>query len=504
MNANLETWYGYGPGPMEADAYADHLRVIHDPATVHTRCEDDRAGLGIDRAHDDADRAAGRRSAWTRTIGPLASPGSRASPVRRWFLADRLVSPRSPASTDSVTQVLTAATDRRDESTTEDWVTSPGRARAWFIRGYGRSEPLVGYLRAEAPGGRSLRRSAAPPEGGLSLAVAATTAIHRSLEERAINAIRGLAIDAIQAANSGHPGLPLGAAPMAFALWHGVLKHNPANPGWPDRDRFVLSGGHGSMLLYALLHLSGYDLSLDDLKNFRQLGSKTPGHPERGHTAGVEVTTGPLGQGFANGVGFAIAEAFLAATFNRPGHDIVDHFTYGIVTDGDIQEGIAAEAASLAGHLGLGKLVYLYDANQISLAGTVGLSMSEDVGRRFEAYGWHVLHVDGMDVESVRGAIEAAKAETARPSLIVARTIIGFGSPKANSFGVHGSPLGADAAAETKETLGLAAEPFALDAEAVAVWREAGEKGSAAEREWQGRMDAYAAAFPEEAAQLRA
>ena len=336
------------------------------------------------------------------------------------------------------------------------------------------------------------------------MAVATTTATDRSLEARAINAIRGLAVDAIQAANSGHPGLPLGAAPMAFALWHDVLKHNPANPAWPDRDRFVLSGGHGSMLLYALLHLTGYDLALDELKHFRQLGSKTPGHPERGHTVGVEVTTGPLGQGFANGVGLAIAEAFLAATFNRPGHEVVDHHTYGIVTDGDIQEGIAAEAASLAGHLGLGKLVYLYDSNRISLAGTVGVSMSEDVGKRFEAYDWHVLHVDGMDVDAVRRAIEAAKAETARPSLIVARTVIGFGSPKANTFGVHGSPLGTDAAAETKEALGLAAEPFALDAEAVALWREAGAKGAAAERAWQERMNAYAAAFPAEAAQLRA
>ena len=334
------------------------------------------------------------------------------------------------------------------------------------------------------------------------MAVAATT--DRSLETRAINAIRGLAIDAIQAANSGHPGLPLGAAPMAFALWHDALRHNPRNPNWPDRDRFVLSGGHGSMLLYALLYLTGYDLPLDELKNFRQLGSKTPGHPERGHTAGVEVTTGPLGQGFANGVGLAIAEAFLAATFNRPGHTIVDHFTYGIVTDGDIQEGVAAEAASLAGHLGLGKLVYLYDANQISLAGTVGISMSEDVGTRFEAYGWHVTHVDGMDVDAVRAAIDAAKAETARPSLIVARTVIGYGSPKANTFGVHGSPLGADAAAQTKEALGLAAEPFALDPEAVALWREAVERGETAEREWQSRMDAYAASFPVEAAQLRA
>jgi transketolase len=333
--------------------------------------------------------------------------------------------------------------------------------------------------------------------------VAAADPVHvHSLETRAINAVRGLAIDAVQAANSGHPGMPLGAAPMAYALWHDILRHNPADPAWPDRDRFVLSGGHGSMLLYALLHLSGYALPLEEVKRFRQLGSMTPGHPERGHAPGVEVTTGPLGQGFANGVGLAIAEAFLAARYNRPGHAVVDHWTYGIVTDGDIQEGVCAEAASLAGHLGLGKLVYLYDANEISLAGTVGLSMSEDVGARFEAYGWHVQHVDGMDVVAVRGAIDAAKAETGKPSLIVARTVIGFGSPKANTFGVHGSPLGAEGAAQTKEALGLAAEPFALDAEAVTHWREALERGKTEQSAWQQRWDAYKAAFPAEAAEL--
>ncbi len=327
---------------------------------------------------------------------------------------------------------------------------------------------------------------------------------HQSLETRAVNAIRGLAIDAIQAANSGHPGMPLGAAPMAYALWHGAMRYNPADPNWPDRDRFVLSGGHGSMLLYALLHLTGYDLPLDEVKNFRQLGSMTPGHPERGHAPGVEVTTGPLGQGFANGVGLAIAEAFLAARYNRPGHDIVDHYTYGIVTDGDIQEGVCAEAASLAGHLGLGKIVYLYDANEITLAGTVGLSMSEDVGKRFEAYGWHVQHADGMDVSAVRDAIESAKAETGRPSLVICRTVIGYGSPKADTFGVHGSPLGKDGAAQTKETLGLAAEAFAIDAEALAHWREALDRGKQAQADWQQRWDAYAAAFPAEAAELHA
>ncbi|MFM9105350.1 MAG: transketolase family protein, partial [Chloroflexota bacterium] len=329
-------------------------------------------------------------------------------------------------------------------------------------------------------------------------------ATDQSLEARAVNAIRGLAIDAIQAANSGHPGMPLGAAPMAFALWDGIFKHNPADPAWPDRDRFVLSGGHGSMLLYALLHLTGYDLSLDDLKQFRQLGSRTPGHPERGHTAGVEVTTGPLGQGFANGVGMAIAEAFLAATYNRPGHAVVDHFTYGIVTDGDIQEGVCAEAASLAGHLGLGKLVYLYDANQISLAGALGLSMSEDVGKRFEAYGWQVIHIDGMDVAAVRAALAEARADAARPSLIVARTVIGFGAPKAGTASVHGSPLGPEGAAAAKEALGLAAEAFAVDAEALAHWRQALARGASAEAAWKERWTAYAAAYPAEAKQLAA
>src|SRR5215211_2790702 len=215
------------------------------------------------------------------------------------------------------------------------------------------------------------------------------------LQIRAINTIRFLAADAVQEANSGHPGLPMGAAAMAFTLWTRHLRHNPRNPKWAGRDRFILSGGHGSMLLYSLLHLTGYDLSLDEIKNFRQLGSKTPGHPERGHTPGVEVTTGPLGQGFANGVGFAIAEAHLAATFNRDSHDVVNHYTYGIVSDGDVMEGVAAEAASLAGHLELGKLIYLYDQNQITLAGSLGVAFSEDVPGRFRALGWHVLEIDG-------------------------------------------------------------------------------------------------------------
>ncbi|MER3486725.1 MAG: transketolase, partial [Chloroflexota bacterium] len=254
-----------------------------------------------------------------------------------------------------------------------------------------------------------------------------------------------LAIDAVQKANSGHPGMPMGAAPMAYVLWTEYLKHNPRNPSWPDRDRFVLSAGHGSMLLYALLYLTGYDLPLEEIKNFRQLGSKTPGHPERGLTPGVEVTTGPLGQGFANGVGMAIAEAFLAARYNRPGHEIIDHFTYGIVSDGDIQEGIGMEAAALAGHLRLGKLIYLYDDNRITLAGTANLTMSEDVAARFSALGWHTIRINGMDTDAVRAALDEARAETTRPSLILARTHIGYGAPhKQDTFAAHGSPLGPD------------------------------------------------------------
>ncbi|MDQ3467222.1 MAG: transketolase, partial [Chloroflexota bacterium] len=232
-----------------------------------------------------------------------------------------------------------------------------------------------------------------------------TQAVANALETLSINSIRVLSIDAVQQANSGHPGMPLGAAPMAYVLWTEFLKHNPKDPTWPDRDRFVLSAGHGSMLLYSLLHLTGYEVTLDDLRQFRQLGSRTPGHPEMGHTSGVEVTTGPLGQGFANGVGMAIAEAFLAATFNRDDHAPIDHHTFGIVSDGDLMEGVTAEAASLAGHLGLGKLVYLYDQNEISLAGTTGLSFSEDVPARFEALGWQTLSIDGMDPPSVRDAI---------------------------------------------------------------------------------------------------
>ena len=334
--------------------------------------------------------------------------------------------------------------------------------------------------------------------------MAVATSPDTSLETLAINAIRTLSIDAVQAANSGHPGLPMGAAPMAYVLWHDFLKHNPRDPEWFDRDRFVLSAGHGSALLYSLLHLTGYDLSIEDLAAFRQLGSKTPGHPERGFTRGVEVTTGPLGQGFANGVGFAMAERFLAETFNRPGHEIVDHYTYGIVSDGDVMEGVAFEAAAIAGNLKLGKLVYLYDQNHITLAASANVSFREDVAARFEALGWHVQTIDGQDPSAVRAAIQAARDETERPSLVCARTTIGYGSPnKAGTYGVHGSPLGPDEVRLTKENLGWPTEPaFFVPQEVTSHFLQSLDKGSAAEAEWRAGFEAYKAAFPAEAAAL--
>lgn len=318
-----------------------------------------------------------------------------------------------------------------------------------------------------------------------------------------INTIRTLSIDAIQKANSGHPGLPLGCAPMAYTLWQNHLRHDPEHPHWPDRDRFVLSAGHGSMLLYSLLHLTGYPLSLDDLKSFRQWGSKTPGHPEWHLTPGVEATTGPLGQGAANAVGMAMAEKYLAAMFNRPGHTVIDHFTYALVSDGDVMEGVAAEAASLAGHLGLGKLIYLYDANQVTLDGPLSLIMSEDVGARYAACGWHVQHVsDGdRDVAALDAALTAAKAETARPSLIVIRTTIGFGSPKkAGTASAHGSPLGDAEVAATKTALGWdPAAHFLVPAE-VASHMDARGKGGAARQGWLAKVAAWRGAHPELAA----
>jgi transketolase len=326
----------------------------------------------------------------------------------------------------------------------------------------------------------------------------------RSLEQLAVDTIRTLSIDSVQRANSGHPGLPMGMADAAYVLWTKYLKHNPRNPKWPNRDRFVLSAGHGSMLLYSLLHLTGYDLPLEELKNFRQWGSRTPGHPEYGLTPGVETTTGPLGQGFANGVGMAIAEAFLAATFNRPGHRLVDHYTYAIVSDGDLMEGISHEAASLAGHLKLGKLIYLYDDNHISIDGSTDLAYTEDRIARFEAYGWHTQQVDGHNRADVAAAIEAAQAETGRPSLIACRTIIGFGSPhKADSAKAHGEPLGEEEVRLTKEVYGWDPDKkYYIPQEVLSHFRRALEAGGQAENSWQETLRTYRRAHPGLAEQL--
>jgi transketolase len=319
-----------------------------------------------------------------------------------------------------------------------------------------------------------------------------------ALDQQCIGAIRFLSVDMVQKANSGHPGMPLGAAPMAYVLWRRWLKHNPHDPHWSDRDRFVLSAGHGSALLYSLLHLTGYDLSLDDLRQFRQFGSRTPGHPERGHTPGVEITTGPLGQGFANAVGMAIAEAHLAARYNRPGHSIIDHQTFAIVSDGDLMEGVASEAASLAGRLALGKLICLYDNNHVTLAGASDITFSEDCAQRFDAYGWHTLAVtDGNDLTAIDAALRNARAQTGKPSLILVRTHIGYGSPEQDSFKAHGSPLGPDAVRRTKQKLGWPVEPdFYVPEAALARLREAVEKGKRAERDWNGAFERYGKDFP--------
>ena len=326
-----------------------------------------------------------------------------------------------------------------------------------------------------------------------------------SLDQQCINTLRFLSVDMVQKANSGHPGLPLGAAPMAYVLWTKHLKHYPSNPDWVDRDRFVLSAGHGSALLYSLLHVTGYDLSLDEIKQFRQWGSKTPGHPERMHTAGVEVTTGPLGQGLANAVGMAIGEAHLAARYNRDGHTVIDHHTWVIAGDGDLMEGVASEACSLAGHLKLGKLICLYDDNYVSLAAGTDISFTEDRAKRFEAYGWQTITVaDGNDIAAIDAAIEKAKADTTRPSLILVRTQIGFGSPKQGSFKAHGSPLGVEETKETKQKLGWPVEPdFLIPEPALNHFREAQERGAELKCEWNGRMDGYSKAFPELATELQ-
>ncbi|HEY9089762.1 MAG TPA: transketolase [Anaerolineaceae bacterium] len=322
------------------------------------------------------------------------------------------------------------------------------------------------------------------------------------LTNRSINAIRFLSADAVQKANSGHPGLPMGMAAVAYSIWTRHMLHNPANPEWPDRDRFVLSGGHGSMLLYSLLYLTGYNLSLDELRNFRQWGSLTPGHPEYGLTPGVETTTGPLGQGFATGVGMAIAEASLAAHYNRPGHEIVDHYVYAIVTDGDLMEGVASEAASLAGHLKLGKLIYFYDDNRISIEGSTELAFTEDRGKRFEAYQWHVQNVDGLDLDAVDKAVEAAKADP-RPSLIICRTTIGYGLPnRAGTAKAHGEPAGEEEIAGARLALGWDYQPFEVPEDVLEHFRAVRERGEKLEAQWRKRFEAYRKAFQAEAAEM--
>ena len=322
----------------------------------------------------------------------------------------------------------------------------------------------------------------------------------------AINAVRALAMDAVERAQSGHPGTPMALAPAGFVLWSRFLKHNPKDPSWPDRDRFVLSCGHASMLQYALLHLSGYDLPLDELRNFRQWGSRTPGHPERGHTVGVETTTGPLGQGVGNAVGMAIAERILADRFNRPGLDVVDHRVWAFVSDGDVMEGVGSEAASLAGHLRLGKLTLIYDDNHITIDGQTSLTFSEDVGRRFEAYGWQVQHVaDGNDLEAIGTALEAARDEAGRPSLVILRTHIADPAPtKRDSPDAHGAPLGAEEVRRTKEIMGWPTEPaFYVPDEAYAPWEAASETGARAQTDWKERLVRYQAEHPAEASELR-
>ncbi|EGQ8529268.1 transketolase [Vibrio cholerae] len=328
--------------------------------------------------------------------------------------------------------------------------------------------------------------------------------VDMSSRKQLANAIRALSMDGVQKANSGHPGAPMGMADIAEVLWRSHLNHNPQNPNWADRDRFVLSNGHGSMLIYSLLHLSGYELSIDDLKNFRQLHSKTPGHPEYGYAPGIETTTGPLGQGITNAVGMAIAEKALAAQFNKPGHDIVDHFTYVFMGDGCLMEGISHEACSLAGTLGLGKLIAFWDDNGISIDGHVEGWFSDDTPKRFEAYGWHVIPaVDGHDADAINAAIEAAKAETSRPTLICTKTIIGFGSPnKAGSHDCHGAPLGNDEIKAAREFLGWEYAPFEIPADIYAAW-DAKQAGASKEAAWDEKFAAYAKAYPAEAAEYK-
>jgi transketolase len=359
---------------------------------------------------------------------------------------------------------------------------------------------LISPLRCAIVRPRFIPPPLPPPEESLSQLPST------ALAEKAVNTIRMLAADGVQKANSGHPGMPMGAADMAFVLWTRHLRFDPAEPRWIDRDRFVLSAGHGSMLLYSLLHLAGFDLSLDDLKNFRQMGSRTPGHPEFRHTPGVEVTSGPLGQGFANGVGMALGQAMLSARLG-PGNPVEDHWIYAIVSDGDLMEGVSAEAASLAGHLKLGRLVYLYDDNQITIDGNTSLAFSgEDVTGRFEAYGWQVQSVDGRDLEGISKAIDAARADLARPSLIRVRTTIGYGAPnKQGKSSVHGAPLGEEELKAAKEFLGWPLEPrFLVPDDVRAFWGEV-VRGKQAEHEaWKRRAEAWRAANPDKASLLDA
>ncbi len=324
----------------------------------------------------------------------------------------------------------------------------------------------------------------------------------QKIDQLAVNTIRALTMDAVQKAKSGHPGMPMGMADAAYVLWTQFLRHNPRNPQWVDRDRFVLSAGHGSMLLYSLLHLTGYDLPLDELKQFRQWGSMTPGHPEHGLTPGVETTTGPLGQGFGNGVGMALAERFLAATFNRPDFELINHYTYAIVSDGDLMEGVASEAASLAGHWGLGKLIYLYDDNEISIEGSTDLAFTENVMQRFLAYGWHVQEVDGHDRQAVAKAIRAAQAETSKPSIIACHTHIAYGSPnKQGTSAAHGEPLGEEEVRLTKDAMGWPLEPhFYVPPEVYAHFQQMQPAWQAAEEAWNRKFAAYQRAYPAEAA----
>ncbi|MFC1872114.1 transketolase [Chloroflexota bacterium] len=324
-------------------------------------------------------------------------------------------------------------------------------------------------------------------------------------EKLLINTIRFLAVDAVDKANSGHPGAPMGMAPLAYVLWDNFLSHNPADPAWPNRDRFILSAGHASALIYAMLHLTGYDLSLEEIKQFRQWGSRTPGHPEHGLTPGVETTSGPLGQGFTNGVGMALAERWLAARFNQPGHEIISHYTYALVSDGEMMEGVSSEAASLAGTLGLGKLIYLYDANKISIEGSTDAAFTEDVATRFKGYHWQVIGpVDGLDTPAITNAIGEARANTTQPSLIICRTTIGYGSPnKAGKASVHGEPLGAEETLRTKQALGWAySEPFTVPEEAYRHLQKAKERGGIQQEAWAEQLEAYQRDYPTEYKQL--